>query len=333
MMAREEGGAVNRAGERDARSAGMAAAKADRPWLPLNALRAFEAVAQRLSFTAAAGALHVSQSALSRHVSRLEDRLGQRLLERNHGGLELTAAGETLLPAVSRAFNLLEGTLAGLQKGGSAGPRALAIHMPPTFLQVVGLSLLRDFRAAHPDILLDVTSHNGVGAPSARGLDVVVTFDRPQVDTTVRDLLWMVRQVPACAPAVAARAAGRSFAEFVAGEQLLHVKLEGEPVEALWASYARQAGLPLDARRGLAFDTEALSAQCALAGEGVALIDPRLFSRELADGRLVTPHDVTVESGFGYFLTFQPEDIADPVIAFFRRWVLERFASDQTGAP
>ena len=54
----------------------------NRRWLPLNALRAFEAVGQHLSFTAGAQALHVSQSALSRHVISLEDLLGCQLLER-----------------------------------------------------------------------------------------------------------------------------------------------------------------------------------------------------------------------------------------------------------
>jgi len=46
----------------------MAKINIDRRWLPLNALRAFEGVCQALSFTAAANALLISQSALSRHV-------------------------------------------------------------------------------------------------------------------------------------------------------------------------------------------------------------------------------------------------------------------------
>jgi len=48
----------------------------DRRWLPLNALRAFEGVAKHGSFTAAANALLISQSALSRHVIALERLVG-----------------------------------------------------------------------------------------------------------------------------------------------------------------------------------------------------------------------------------------------------------------
>ena len=54
----------------------------DRKWLPLNALRAFEAVGRNLSFTVGAQSLSVTQSAISRHVSSLEDLLGKRLIHR-----------------------------------------------------------------------------------------------------------------------------------------------------------------------------------------------------------------------------------------------------------
>ena len=53
----------------------------NRRWLPLNALRAFEAVGQQKSFTGGAAALSVSQSAMSRHGSGLEELLGKQLFE------------------------------------------------------------------------------------------------------------------------------------------------------------------------------------------------------------------------------------------------------------
>jgi len=66
----------------------------DRRWLPLNALRAFEGVAKHSSFTAAANALLISQSALSRHVIALEKLIGAQLFERvvdDHDEVEATA--------------------------------------------------------------------------------------------------------------------------------------------------------------------------------------------------------------------------------------------------
>jgi DNA-binding transcriptional LysR family regulator len=80
----------------------------DRRWLPLNALRAFEGVAKHSSFTAAANALLISQSALSRHVIALEKLIGAQLFERRPHALVLTKAGQHLLPAVQKSFDRLE---------------------------------------------------------------------------------------------------------------------------------------------------------------------------------------------------------------------------------
>src|ERR1022692_3598462 len=69
----------------------------DRRWLPLNALRAFEGVAKHSSFTAAANALLISQSALSWHVIALEKLIGAQLFERRPHALVLTKVGEDIL--------------------------------------------------------------------------------------------------------------------------------------------------------------------------------------------------------------------------------------------
>jgi LysR family glycine cleavage system transcriptional activator len=83
----------------------------DRKWVPLNALRAFEAAGEHLTFTAASAHLNVAQSAVSRHVITLENFLGVPLFERRPGRLVLTPAGAQLLKEVSRAFDLIDQAL------------------------------------------------------------------------------------------------------------------------------------------------------------------------------------------------------------------------------
>lgn len=296
-----------------------------RHWLPLNALRAFEAVARQLSFTGAAQSLHVSQSALSRHVSKLEEMLGARLLERRPSGLTLTEAGATLLPVVTKSFDRLEDVAGTIRRQGGKLPRRLKVHMPPTFLHQMGLPVLRDFRAAFPDILIDVSSAMAPGLP-AGDLDVAVIYDRPRSGDIVRDLLWMVQDLPACSPELARRCEGMDLATFLAVNELLHVKLEGERPGALWADFARTHGLSLPVEQGLAFETAVLAVQFARSGSGVVLADRLMFAREIRDGTLSTPFATNHESGYGYYLTLHPEDMEDPVIALFRRWMIERFA-------
>jgi LysR family glycine cleavage system transcriptional activator len=298
----------------------------NRRWLPLNALRAFDAVGQHLSFTAGANALHVSQSALSRHVISLEDLLGKQLLERRPHRLALTAAGEALLPVVQKSFDRLEQVLNTIREGSRAS-RTLRVHIPPSLLNHLALPMLRDFRAEFPDVLIDVSSSHVTGLP-AHDLDVAVVYDRPNVDDKVTDLLWMVRVTPVCSPDLAQRHAGKSLGQFLTDNELLHVKLEGEPRGLLWGTFAQQCGLSLDTDRGLAFDTAISAVQFARSGAGVVLADLDMFAAELASGELVAPFDAAFEDGYGYYLKFHPEDLADPVIAAFRSWAIARFSGE-----
>src|ERR1700723_1960125 len=120
----------------------------DRRWLPLNALRAFEGVAKHLSFTAAANALLISQSALSRHVIALEKMIGVQLFERRPHSLVLTKAGQHLLPAVMKSFDRLEYALDDLRNDGATGTRTLRVQMPPSFAAYLAVPILRAFRRA-----------------------------------------------------------------------------------------------------------------------------------------------------------------------------------------
>lgn len=302
----------------------------DRRWLPLNALRAFEAVGRQLSFTAGAQALNVSQSAISRHVIGLEGLLGVKLFERHAQGLALTRAGEALLPVASRAMDRMEQALNDIL-GDRGASRSLMVHLPPSFAQLLAVPLLRDLRHELPGIGLDIATPGMVGPPPQE-VDAAVLFTPPPPAAEGIDLLWMVQVTPMCHPDYARQhlrpgvSAPAALARFVEQAELLHVRLERQPRYLLWENFARHCGLGVDVGRGLAFDTAALAAQYALSGEGVALLDTRLFAAELAAGRLVAPFDIAAADGFGYFLSVAAEDLADPVVALFRDWIIRRFA-------
>jgi len=78
-----------------------------KPYLPLSALRAFEASARHLSFTKAGMELRVGQAAISHQVKALEARLGVELFRRLPRGLALTDEGQALIPAIAESFSRL----------------------------------------------------------------------------------------------------------------------------------------------------------------------------------------------------------------------------------
>lgn len=302
----------------------------DRRWLPLNALRAFEAVAKHGSFTAAAQALLISQSALSRHVISLEKLLGAPLFERRPHSLSLTKAGEHLLPAIAKSFDRLEYALDDIRNDAAPALRTLRVQMPPSFAMHVAVPILRDFRRANSEVEIDLVSPYDVG-PAQSDVDVAVVYSKPIVTNLVTDLLWPERLGILCHPDVAARSTGLGLAEFIQANELIHVRLADLPRHHLWSQFALQANLGFaNVERGLVFDTAFLAVQYALSGEGLALADLSLFADEIGTRRLVQPYPVTLDGGYGYYLTIHPESLSDTAIALFRSWLIGRFGPAPT---
>lgn len=297
----------------------------NRRWMPLNALRAFEAVGRNLSFTGGAAALSVSQSAMSRHVAGLEQLLGKQLFERDGGRLSLTPEGEELLAVLGKSLDRIESTLNAIRDNSLAG-RAMRLHVPPTLLNQVFMPILGEFHREFPDIRIDVSSATVTGLP-ATDLDMAIVYDRPNVDDRVTDLLWMVRVAPMCSPQTAEAAQGKTLTEFVAGQELLHVKLDNEPRDHLWGGYFHQVGIGLPSHGGLAFDTAIAAAKYAVASGGLLLGDVDLFAAEIDKGELVMPFDAAIDDGYGYYLKLHADDLSDPAISVFRSWLINRFSA------
>ena len=215
----------------------------DRKWLPLNALRAFEAAGQHLSFTAAANRLTVAQSAVSRHVIMLERFLNAPLFERRPQQLVLTEAGKHLLPVVVKAFDRIDQAIADIVKEKGNPRRVLKVALPPTFAHQLAVPLLKDFRAEHPEVSIDIASRRTrAGADGEADLSVI--YSEPRVTDTVLDLLWMVRLTVLCSPALLKGGAPTDITTFVAGHDLLHVKLDDRRRHYLWGMAARAMARP-----------------------------------------------------------------------------------------
>ena len=118
--------------------------------LPLNALRAFEAVAAHLSFTDAARSLHVTTAAISSHIKSLEEFLETPLFVRHSRSVRLTPQGARLLPGVQRGLGELTRAVDQLRQDRTSG--LLNISLLGSFLQKWLLPRLGDFYQKYPDV-------------------------------------------------------------------------------------------------------------------------------------------------------------------------------------
>ena len=297
----------------------------DRKWLPLNALRAFEAAGRHLSVTLAANSLTVAQSAVSRHVIMLEKFLGAPLFERKPQQLVLTRAGKHLLPIVQKSFDRIDQALEEIIREAGAPRQAIKVRLPSTFAQQLAVPLLRGFRTQHPGIALDIET--GVGVSDDGDFDLRVLYCEPRVSDAILDLLWTARLTVLCHPDVAAKHPVDDIARFIASNDLLHVRIDDKPRSLRWSALVRQLGLsPMDVERGLVFDTASLAGNYAMTGAGLVLVDPMLFRDEIAQGRLVAPYDVWLADGYGYYLATYAEDLNSEAISLFRNWLIGHFS-------
>src|SRR5512140_708166 len=95
-------------------------------------VEAFIAVADSGGFTRAAGALHITQTALSRRVQRLETFLGVALFERTTRSVALTRIGADFLPQARRLLGDLRGALVEIRETGKAMHGDVTMACVPT---------------------------------------------------------------------------------------------------------------------------------------------------------------------------------------------------------
>ena len=288
-----------------------------RRYLPLNALRTFEAAARQLSFTFAAEELSVTQSAVSHQIRTLETALGTPLFRRLPRGLLLTDAGQTLLPVVRNAFDELTAALDRLKTADQGG--TLTVSVMPSFAAKWLVPRLSRFHAAYPAIDLRISANERLADLARDSIDVAVRFGDGAWSGLRCERMFGESVTPMCTPALARTLAGpRDLARVT----LLHEEMLPLGRFPDWASWLRAAGVTgVDASRGPRFSHTHLMLQAAIDGHGVALGQTLLAADDLAAGRLVEPFSLRLATGFSYWLVSLPAAAESPKIGAFRAWI------------
>lgn len=156
--------------------------------LNLDELRAFIAVADHASFSAAAGELHLSQSALSRRIDRLETALGARLFERTTRKVTLSAVGREFLRRARELLDGLEESMMNIREVAGKMRGEVTIACVPSAVRYFLPQVLGEYHRQYPNIVVRIVEEgaNGVLAAVARseadfGLNYIGTQE-PDVD-------------------------------------------------------------------------------------------------------------------------------------------------------
>jgi DNA-binding transcriptional LysR family regulator len=140
--------------------------------LDLDLLRSFVSVVDSGGFTRAGERVHRTQSTVSQQIKRLEDDLGQTLLDRSGRDVRPTEAGERLLSYARRLLSLAEEARDVVARKSPEG--AVKLGIPEDFAAYRLAKLLASFSRAHPTLRLDVRAY--------QSLDLKRDLDRGDID-------------------------------------------------------------------------------------------------------------------------------------------------------
>lgn len=251
---------------------------------PLNAVRAFAAAARHQSFSLAAEELHVSHSAVSRHIKLLEEHLGVLLFERRIRQSVLTPAGQHFFEQVSAGLAQIASAAAELRR--QASRPAVKINVRPSFALLWLTPRLAEFNTLHPQIELQVVTQTQAPDQARDGFDVVIRRGRDDWAPAIEaQALFEDELVLVAAPSLIERL-GLDDLDALAAHRLLIAKARRED----WHNWAMHFGQTQSANQPTRqFEHMHRVLEAAVEGQGVALCPTSLLGSYLASGELICP--------------------------------------------
>ena len=245
----------------------------------------FVRVVERGSFTLAAEDLGLSRAVVSKYLSRLEERLGARLLNRTTRRLALTEAGATLFEASRGALERIEEAESALARFQQSPRGRLRVSAPMSFGILHLGPALADFSRRFPDVTLDVSLDDRFVNLVAEGIDVAVRIGTLTDSSLVARRLGITRAVACASPGyLAEHGEPQSPEELASHDGLIYSYLASGNVWRFTTRDGRE--IPVAIAGPLRVNNGIVLAEAAIAGRGVLLSPSFYVAPMLRDGRL-----------------------------------------------
>ena len=293
------------------------------PLPPLNALRAFEAIARHLSFAKAADELHVTPAALSHQIRALEEQLGLVLFHRRTRAIELTDAGRLIYPGLQAGFDSVRNAIGQLDRAREGN--VLVISATPGLIAKWLMPRLWRFLRAHPDIDARVSASMKVADFAAEGVDVAIRLTKQMQGHYHAEELFEDSMLPVCSPSLVEQGL-RSPAD-LPRFPLIHYEFPTSMhAPPIWADWFAVAGVQGDATRGLKVNVADHALDAAVSGAGVSLSHKLIASDDVHAGRLVCPFGPQLPLPSAYHFVCPKGHETRPNVRAFRDWLFAEMA-------
>jgi DNA-binding transcriptional LysR family regulator len=282
---------------------------------PLAALQAFETIARRKSFSLAAEELHLTPSAVSHQVAKLEGLLNVRLFERSARGVGLTPAGQQYLQRVASALGAINTATEDLRHGVQD---TLYVHSSPSFASLWLMPRIARFTERHPNISLMLSASHVHSDFQLGQMDIDIRYGLPNWPHLEVEPVFSEKIVPLASPEFIRHHALHEPAD------LLRVPLIQSSVSVVqWPDwFSRFGGSLRPERMGLRFDRAMMSLDAAVQKLGVALESATIGQSLIASGKLqmVFEERMAVEVQ-GHFMVYPARHASRTEVSSFVQWL------------
>lgn len=296
----------------------------------LKGIDVFVCVAQAGSFKGAAEKLHLTGSAISKSIARLESRLGVRLFQRSTRSLALTDAGTAFYRTCTGVLADLEEAELSLQAENSEPRGRVRIDLPGAFGRSQVLPIILRCRQAHPLLIAHVSFSDGFVEPLQQGADIVVRIGGADIwpDSVGHRHLATEWHVLCASPAyLALQGVPHTQSDLAHHACIAYGRVDGSVSPWRFAgeregeTVSRQVDAHLIVGNGEGLLT------AVLAGCGIAQLPSWLVRRELAAGTLVQVLPQLATDGMAITLAWNKSRQVQPKVSV----VLEALAAELTG--
>jgi LysR family transcriptional regulator, glycine cleavage system transcriptional activator len=290
------------------------------------ALQCFESSARLGSFTAAAHELYLTQSAVSRQVTGLEQQLGAALFTRGAQRLSLTKLGASYLIDIAQALQLLNRAGSELRLEQGFGGH-LSLSIPSSWGNYWLVPKLPEFTSTHSTVSLDLMTHVGRPLFESRRLDAAVEFNPRAPDASAEFLMPLT--LFAYANPTWAKA---NRVAFLRGQVLPQYLLRHMTILPAWDGWLSQlrARYPLQshwpAPSGPSFELMSLCMSAAVQRLGVGLLPEYMAGSLVKTRQLTRLSPVGWEAPGGYWLLRSPFLRSEASFNQFSQWLKKKIS-------
>jgi DNA-binding transcriptional LysR family regulator len=287
-------------------------------------LRVFVRVLDRGSFSAAANDLGLTPSAVSKLISRLEDRLGARLLERSTRRLALTPEGETYLVRARRIVAEIEEAEAEVARVRGAPRGRLRINAGTAFGLHQLAPALADFLARYPEIDVELSITDRLVDLIEEQCDIAVRSGHiPDTPFVQRKIANLQRVICAAPSYLARRGTPATAADLKAHDCIL---VAGVGLNR-WPFNTPRGIEIVEVRPRVSTDDAEAALRLAIEGAGIVRLSDVIVGAPLHDGELLPLlTDVHHVEPFPLAAYYPAGRNRLPRVSVFIEFVLERFA-------